>query len=134
MEKIIDKGGVMNKSEYFINSLLNYLEDKLPANLFKEVQSYITNDTIKDAEKMTQTDRVYNHLKEHGFITNMQCHLLYGIRHCPSVIRNIKKKLLFEGSSFYIDTEPQKGCDRYGNKTNWLKYILKEKEKCVNLQ
>ncbi|RAI15306.1 MAG: hypothetical protein DKM22_04135 [Candidatus Melainabacteria bacterium] len=121
-------------SEYFINSLLNYLEDKLPAELFLEVQNYITNDTIDGAEKMTQAERVYNHLKEHGFITNMQCHLLYGIRHCPSVIRDIKKKLLYEGSLFYIDTEPQKGCDRYGNKVNWVKYLLKEKSLCVNLQ
>ena len=88
----------------------------------------------KPVEKMTQAERVYNHLKEHGFITNMQCHLLYGIRHCPSVIRDIKKKLLYEGSLFYIDTEPQKGCDRYGNKVNWVKYLLKEKSLCVNLQ
>lgn len=123
----------MNKSEYFILNLINFLEDKLPLELFREVQKYIKDDTVKGAEKMTQADRVLNHLKEHGSITNMQCHLLYGIRHCPSVIRNIKRNLLLQGSTFYIDTEQQKGCDRYGNKTNWLKYILKERQ-CVNQQ
>lgn len=121
----------MNKSDYFIYSLLNFLEDKLPPDLFKEVQKYISNEAVEGGSKMTQADRVLNHLKEHGCITNMQCHLLYGIRHCPSVIRDVKKKLLIQGSIFYIDTEPQKGCDRYGNKTNWVKYILKEKELCV---
>lgn len=124
---IIGKGGRMNKSEYFIYSLLNYLEDKLPPELFKEVQKYISNDTVEGDKKLTQSGRILNHLQEHGFITNMQAHLLYGIRHCPSVIRDVKKKLLQQGSIFYIDTEPQKGCDRYGNNTNWVKYILKEK-------
>ena len=117
----------MNKSEFFIYSLLNYLEDKLPPELFIQVKDYVINETVEGEAKTTQADRVLNHLREHGSITNMQCHLLYGIRHCPSVIRDIKKKLLFTGSSFYIDTEQQKGCDRYGNKTNWLKYLLKEK-------
>jgi len=121
----------MNKSEYFICSLLNFLEDRLPPELFKEVQIYISDDTVEGDKKLSQADRVLNHLKIHGSITNMQCHLLYGIRHAPSVIRDVKKKLLTSG--FFIDTEPQKGCDRYGNSTNWVKYILREK-KCENQQ
>ena len=115
-------------NEYFIGCLKNYLEDKLPLDLYREVQKYITNDEVKGSIKFTQADRVLYHLYKHGDITNMQCHLLYGIRHCPSVIRDAKKKLLKEGSSFYIDTERQKGCDRYGNKVNWLKYKLLRKE------
>ncbi len=115
-------------NEYFIGCLRNYLEDKLPPELYREVQKYITNDEVKGSIKFTQSERVLYHLYQHGDITNMQCHLLYGIRHCPSVIRDAKKRLLKEGSPFYIDTEPQKGCDRYGNKVNWLKYKLVKKE------
>lgn len=116
----------MNKKYYYLNCL-GFLEDKLPPDLFEQVKGYIVDETIENAGKYTQIERVYRHLLEHGSITNMQCHLLYGIRHCPSTIRNVKKKLLNESSSFYIDTEPQKGCDRYGNKTNWVKYVLKDK-------
>ena len=117
-----------SKKDYYYLNCLGLLEDKLPPELFNEVKKYLTNDKIEEAAKYTQTDRVYNHLLKHGSITNMQCHLLYGIRHCPSVIRNIKKKLLNEGSFYFIDTEMKKGCNRYGEKTNWLNYILKKKE------
>ena len=123
------RGGLMNKKDdYFYQSCLGLLENYLPPELFEQVRKYMKNETIEDANKYTQADRVYNHLLEHGSITNMQCHLLYGIRHCPSVIRNVKKKLLNEGSFYFIDTEMKKGCNRYGEKTNWLNYILKKKE------
>lgn len=117
----------MSKQDYIYECCLSLLEDKLPPELFKEVMNYLKNDAIEEAEKLTQAERVFNHLMEHGEITNMQCHLLYGIRHCPSVIRDIKKKLELEHSRYEIDTKPAKGCNRYGEKTNWLVYYLKQK-------
>lgn len=39
---------------------------------------------------VTQAERVYNHLQVWGSITNAQAHEMYGIRHLPSVIRDIK--------------------------------------------
>lgn len=118
----------MNKQDYIYDCCLSLLEDKLPAELFRQVMTYLKNDAIEDSEKYTQTDRVWNHLLEHGEITNLQCHLLYGIRHCPSVIRNIKKKLEAEKSCYEIDTRPAKGCDRYGNASNWVVYFLTHKK------
>src|SRR5574344_1141905 len=118
----------MDNKEYYYYSLLNLLEDKLPPELFTEVKKYLITQEIKNEQGSTQIERVLNHLMEHGSITNMQCHLLYGIRHCPSVIRSVKKKLREAGSKYYIDTEPKKGCDRYGHKTNWVSYVLKEVE------
>lgn len=115
----------MESKEYYFYNLINMLEDKLPPELFKEVKKYISIEKIDNEEKLTQAERVLNHLMIHGSITNMQCHLLYGIRHCPSVIRNIKKKLRIEGK-YKIETEDKKGCDRYGNKTTWVSYIIKE--------
>ncbi len=82
---------------------------------------------------LAQPKIVYRHLLEYGSITDTQCNLLYNIKQAPSTIRTLKKKLQLEGSSFYIDTEQQNGCDRYGNNTRWLKYILKERQ-CVNQQ
>ena len=32
-------------------------------------------------------------LEKYGSITNAQCHELFGIRHCPSVIRDIRKEI-----------------------------------------
>lgn len=75
----------------------------------------------------SQADRVMWHLEEHGRITNLQCHELYGIRHCPSVIREIRQRLAKSGR-YEIVNERKKGCDRFGNKVWWDDYVLKEKE------
>ena len=78
-------------------------------------------------ERTTQVGRVMWHLQEYGFITNKQCHELYGIRHCPSVIRDIREKLAKEGRYEIVNRE-KKGCNRYGEPTTWDEYVLKEKE------
>ena len=61
----------MNKKYYYLNCL-GFLEDKLPPDLFEQVKGYIVDETIENAGKYTQTERVYRHLLEHGSITNMQ--------------------------------------------------------------
>ena len=38
----------------------------------------------------SQSERIYNHLRIFGTITNAQAHNDYGIIHLPSVIRDIK--------------------------------------------
>lgn len=69
----------------------------------------------------TQVGRVYNHLLIFGSITNAQAHEMYEIRHLPSVIRDIKEQYKVE-----FEKERLTGCNRFGEKVWWEKYILKQ--------
>lgn len=73
---------------------------------------------------VSQAERVYNHLQIFGSITNAQAHETYGIRHLPSVIRDIKEQY---GAEF--EKERMTGCNRFGDKVWWEKYILKQPTK-----
>lgn len=73
---------------------------------------------------VSQAERVYNHLQIFGSITNAQAHEMYGIRHLPSVIRDIKKKYNTE----FEPNERVKGCNRFGEPVWWEKYKLKQKD------
>lgn len=72
----------------------------------------------------TQAERVLWHLERFGRITNLQCHDLYGIRHCPSVIRDLRKKFLKQGSEYAIINEKKKGCNKFGDPVTWDDYVL----------
>ena len=72
---------------------------------------------------MTQAARIYEHLKQKGTITNAQSHNLYGIRHLPAIIRDIKK---LYGAKISDDT--QKGKNRFGEHCWWKVYRLEENE------
>ncbi len=72
----------------------------------------------------TQAERVYNHLLIFGSITNAQAHEMYGIRYLPSVIRDVKQKYNAE----FEPNERVTGCNRFGEKVWWEKYILKKKD------
>lgn len=71
---------------------------------------------------VSQAERVYNHLQVFGFITNAQAHEMYGIRHLPSVIRDIKKKYNVE----FEENERVTGVNRFGEKVWWDRYRLKK--------
>lgn len=79
---------------------------------------------FKDFCRKSQADKIYWHLQEFGSITNLQCHAIYGIRHCPSVIRDIRQRLRFEGDKYRIENETKKGCNRFGKACNWDVYKL----------
>lgn len=68
---------------------------------------------------MSQLERVYAHLEVFGTITNAQAHEMYGIRHLPSVIRDIKKR-----KNATITTEWTEGKNRFGEKCRWEIYKL----------
>lgn len=84
-------------------------------------QMYIDYELLRGK---SQADRVWWFLEEHGRITNKQCHELLGIRHAPSVIRDLRKKLEEENSDYAIINEKKTGCDRFGNPTWWDDYVL----------
>lgn len=73
---------------------------------------------------MSQIERVYAHLQIRGSITNAEAHNLYGIRHLPAVIRDIKKR-----RNVNITDEWETGQNRYSEKCRWKIYHLEEKEK-----
>ena len=72
---------------------------------------------------VSQAERVYNHLQVFGFITNEQAHTMYGFRHLPAIIRDIKKQY-----NAIFDEEWMEGCNRFGEPVRWKKYILKPQE------
>lgn len=75
----------------------------------------------------SQASKVLWYLKTHGSITNMQCHEIFGIRHAPSVIRDIRKKFKEQNSEYEVVNEPEKGCNRFGEPCHWVRYTLKKK-------
>lgn len=81
-------------------------------------------------EYLTQTDRVYHHLMEHGFITNQQARDLYGIYYLTTAIMELRKKFAKEGFKYRIDDEWIKGCNRYGKACRWKKYKLIPLQNC----
>lgn len=70
---------------------------------------------------MSQMERVYKHLLARGSITNSEAHNVYGIRHLPSVIRDIKKHY---GVNI-VDTWV-KGINRFKEKCHWKAYSLEK--------
>lgn len=70
-----------------------------------------------------QSERIYNHLQIFGTITNAQAHSDYGIRHLPSVIRDIKKRY---GVKIY--TWWESGNNRFNEKCRWEVYSLNEQK------
>lgn len=72
---------------------------------------------------MSQVERVYAHLQIRGNITNAEAHNLYGIRHLPSVIRDIKKKY-----NVNITDEWKDGKNRYSEKCRWKVYKIEQEQ------
>lgn len=81
----------------------------------------------------SQAEKVLWYLQNHGRITNMQCHEIFGIRHAPSVIRDLRKKFLQQGSEYEIINERKEGCNRFGEPCYWDDYVLKKKEPKQNV-
>lgn len=72
---------------------------------------------------LTQKDRVLRHLKDFGSITSWESFTEYSITRLSAIIYNLKH---IDGYEF--DEEWQTRINRYGEKTSFKKYILKEKE------
>lgn len=68
---------------------------------------------------LSQAQRVFKHLKEKGSITNAQANNVYGIRHLPAVIRDIKKHFDVPIYDWWTD-----GKNRFGEKCRWKVYSI----------
>lgn len=72
---------------------------------------------------LTQKDRVLRHLRDFGSITSWESFTEYSITRLSAIIYNLKH---IDGYDF--DEEWQTRINRYGEKTSFKKYILKERE------
>lgn len=71
-------------------------------------------------ERNSQTKMVLKHLQEHGSITSIDAIYLYGATRLSAIIYNLRE------DGYNIITETMNGINRYGNPTQYAKYILKK--------
>lgn len=76
--------------------------------------------------RKTQAQMVFWHLQNFKSITNQQAHDIYGIRHCPSVIRDLRDMFREKNAPYRIDNESIEGVNRWGRKTKYDEYTLRE--------
>ena len=69
-------------------------------------------------KKTNKTEKVLEHLKEHGTITSLEAIELYGATRLSDIIYRLRKQGL------HIDTIDLPFVDRYGTKSNYGKYVL----------
>lgn len=70
---------------------------------------------------MNKTEKVRNHLIEKGSITSWEAIKLYGSIRLSSIIYNLRYRYNME-----IESEKVKFVDRFGDKSSYARYILKE--------
>lgn len=76
--------------------------------------------------RKTQAQMIFWHLQKFGKITNQQAHEIYGIRHCPSVIRDLRDMFRDKQAPYRITNVTIDGFDRWGKKTTYDEYTLEE--------
>lgn len=69
---------------------------------------------------MNKTEKVLEHLKKHGSITSLEAIETYGATRLSAIIFNLRK----DGHKIITETIPFE--DRFGNKSNFAKYILQD--------
>ena len=69
-------------------------------------------------EKLTQEDRVLNHLLKYGSITSLESFKEYGITRLSAVIFNLKEQ------NYQFQDEWVTLLNRFGDKVTFKKYVL----------
>ena len=96
-------------------------------NLYAIYHKIVDIEDFEQFKKMPQAEKVWWHLQNFGSITVSLSKKLYGVQYCTSAIRDIRKNLIiYGGNRFYIDSVESKGYDRWGNKSNFVVYTLKD--------
>jgi hypothetical protein len=65
------------------------------------------------------------HLKTFKKITSANAEDIYHFRHPPSIIRDIRKKLISEGFDYQINNVTKEGVDWWGNACKYDEYTLR---------
>lgn len=76
--------------------------------------------------RKTQAQMVFWHLNNFGKITNQQAREIYGIGHCPSVIRDLRDMFREKKAPYRIENVTIDGFNRWGKKTKYDEYTLRE--------
>ena len=72
----------------------------------------------KEMKKMTQCDRIIDHMRKYGSITSMEAINSFGCTRLPARISDIKKQ------GYAVVKEMETGKNRYGEKTSYARYRL----------
>lgn len=67
--------------------------------------------------------RILDHLEKYGTITSWEAIRDYGCTRISEYIRQLR------ADGYLIINVTEKGTNRYGEKTNWVRYTLERKEK-----
>ena len=78
----------------------------------------VSEDEIKQ-NNYTQQETILLHLLRNGYVTNKECCDLYGFRHLPSIIRDLKENYFVE-----FQTIKQKSLNRFKQKTDYVEYHI----------
>ena len=84
------------------------------------MQKEAAMDVIGRKISMNKTEKVLEHLKKHGSITSLEAIETYGATRLSAIIFNLRK----DGHKIITETIPFE--DRFGNKSNFAKYILQD--------
>lgn len=75
-------------------------------------------------KRKTKVERVFEHLLNYGSITQNEANKKYGASRLSAIIFDFKNK-----DGLNILSRWEKGKDRYGYPTRYVRYVLVEKEK-----
>ena len=67
-------------------------------------------------------ERILSHLEKYGSITSWEAIIEYGCSRLSEYIRQLR------ADNYLIMNVTEKGTNRYGEPTNWVRYTLVEKE------
>lgn len=83
------------------------------------MQAYIKERTPKKTNKTTE---VLNYLKENGSITSMDAFYKFGATRLSAIIFTLRRR------GYDIQNKDRCTLDRYGNKCNFVEYVLMEEK------
>lgn len=75
---------------------------------------------VSPDSSFTQCDRILRHFKDYGSITSLEAMQEYGIMRLASRISDLKRL------GYVISVATENGKNRYGEKTSYARYSLKE--------
>ena len=110
-----------------MNTIEECFEDFIDRLSYYSYPTYdITLSWFMVFRKLTQAQKLWWHLKRYKKVTSAEVERIYFFCHPPSVIRDIRKKLIQENSEYQIENVTREGFDIWGNVCKYDEYTLRE--------